>query len=217
MDELEPLLEALRVSGLLLLQDGVLPNVAALVAGEPVSGSWWGHPRGGAIFRLAGALEDHPDVAVSKLVSGKVTFVHRRLFGALLGVATSGEAWQIAGLSAAARFLLDRVLEAGLVRTDDLGAVSGEKPGPLAKALEARLLVYASEVHTESGAHARVLRSWAHWAEEAGIDGGAIGPDEAKRALEEAADRLRRGVVPELPWRSPPRSRRGRGRRGGSR
>jgi hypothetical protein len=35
---------ALREHGLLLQSDIALPNVAALVAGETVRGSWWAHP-----------------------------------------------------------------------------------------------------------------------------------------------------------------------------
>ena len=31
---------------------GPIPNVAELVAGEPITGSWWGHPSSHAIFRV---------------------------------------------------------------------------------------------------------------------------------------------------------------------
>ncbi|MDA2934727.1 hypothetical protein MYX82_10350, partial [Acidobacteria bacterium AH-259-D05] len=39
----------LQTWGLLLESDAILPSVSALVAGAPVRGSWWGHPRGDAI------------------------------------------------------------------------------------------------------------------------------------------------------------------------
>ena len=41
----EQALERLEEHGLLLLQDKTLPSLVGLIAGEPVSGSWWGHPR----------------------------------------------------------------------------------------------------------------------------------------------------------------------------
>ena len=85
--------------GLLLLQDRAFPSAATLVIGEPASGSWWAHPRSHEIFRCVRAISGHPDVLVTKLLDGKVTFVHRRLWPALLAVATAREEWQEAGLS----------------------------------------------------------------------------------------------------------------------
>jgi hypothetical protein len=73
----------------MLLQSarGPLPNVAELVAGEPIRGSWWGHPAGHAIFDTLNTLADSPDVVRLRLVKGKVTLVHRRLWPALVRVA----------------------------------------------------------------------------------------------------------------------------------
>ncbi len=68
--------------GLLLL----VPDFVEAVAGEKVKGSWWGHPKGGEIFRLAEALEDSGDVMVAKLVQGKTTFVDRALWPAVLAL-----------------------------------------------------------------------------------------------------------------------------------
>lgn len=66
---------------------GPLPNVAEIVAGEPIRGSWWGHPAGHAIFAALNTLADSPDVVRTRLVNGKVTLVHRRLWPALVRVA----------------------------------------------------------------------------------------------------------------------------------
>jgi hypothetical protein len=66
---------------------GPVPSVAEAVAGEPIRGSWWGHARGHDIFRALSALEDVPDVLCFKLLGGKVTFVHRRLWPALVCLA----------------------------------------------------------------------------------------------------------------------------------
>jgi hypothetical protein len=54
------------------------------VAGGPIRGSWWGHPKGHEIFRLAEAVANSGDVLVCKLIEGKVTWVHRRLWPALV-------------------------------------------------------------------------------------------------------------------------------------
>lgn len=72
---------------------GPVPSVAEAVAGAPIRGSWWAHPAGEAIFRALSALGDSPDVRCFKLVDGKVTFVHRRLWPALVRMAGAlGEA-----------------------------------------------------------------------------------------------------------------------------
>ena len=79
-DEVKRARAALERWGLLLLQDPVLPSLATLIAGAPIRGSWWGHARGGDIFRVANELEQ--EVVTAKLIDGKVTFVHRRLWPA---------------------------------------------------------------------------------------------------------------------------------------
>ncbi len=66
---------------------GPVPSLAEAIAGGPIRGSWWGHPKGHEIFRATKAVSDHPDVLVCKLVEGKVTFVHRRLWPALVKLA----------------------------------------------------------------------------------------------------------------------------------
>ena len=84
----------------MLLQSarGPIPNVAELVAGEPIRGSWWGHPDSHAIFDALEALSESPDVVRLRLVNGKVTLVHRRLWPALVRVADRLEARQLAAL-----------------------------------------------------------------------------------------------------------------------
>ncbi len=63
---------------------GPVPSLAAKVAGEPMRGSWWAHPRGKEIFRLSRAIRESPEVLVCRIVDGKVTYVHRRLWPALV-------------------------------------------------------------------------------------------------------------------------------------
>lgn len=66
---------------------GSVPSVAEAVAGEPIRGSWWAHAKGREIFRALSALGDCDDVLCFKLIDGKVTFVHRRLWPALVRLA----------------------------------------------------------------------------------------------------------------------------------
>ena len=63
---------------------GPVPSLAEAVAGGRIRGSWWGHAKGHEIFRVAEAVSESPDVLVCKLVGDKVTFVHRRLWVALV-------------------------------------------------------------------------------------------------------------------------------------
>lgn len=66
---------------------GPVPNLAEAIAGEPIRGSWWGHARGRMIFRATRAVCMSPEVLVCKLIDGKVTYVHRRLWPALVKLA----------------------------------------------------------------------------------------------------------------------------------
>jgi hypothetical protein len=63
---------------------GPIPNVAELIAGESISGSWWAHPAGHAIFAAINAVAESPDVVRLRLVNGKITLVHRRVWPALV-------------------------------------------------------------------------------------------------------------------------------------
>jgi hypothetical protein len=61
-----------------------VPNLAEAIAGEPIRGSWWGHPKAQQMYHLFEAVSDSPQVLVCRLVGGKVTFVHRSLWPALV-------------------------------------------------------------------------------------------------------------------------------------
>jgi hypothetical protein len=66
---------------------GPVPNVAEAIAGGPIRGSWWGHEKGSPIFEALSAIGDSPDILCFRLVAGKITFVHRRLWAALVRLA----------------------------------------------------------------------------------------------------------------------------------
>ena len=76
---------------------GDVPNLAEAVAGGPIRGSWWGHPKGNDIFLCSRAVRQSPDVLVCRLVGDKVTYVHRRLWPALVRMA---EEFDVARLAA---------------------------------------------------------------------------------------------------------------------
>lgn len=196
----------LEERGILLLSDKILPSLTTLVAAEPVSGSWWAHPRAHDIFRIAGALEDDPDVTTAKLVAGKVTFVHRDLWPALVAVGSSREVWQTNRLSEAAGRLIDQVDKLEVLRTDELpqsGRGAFHKLGDVVRIVERRLMVHSDEIHTDSGAHAKQLESWEHFAHRVRTR-PVEDTQAAKRTLEEALQRLCAGidgVHARLPWR----------------
>ena len=66
---------------------GPVPSLAAAIAGERIRGSWWSHPKGHEIFAVTRAIRNSDDVLVCRLIKSKITFVHRRLWPALVRAA----------------------------------------------------------------------------------------------------------------------------------
>lgn len=64
-----------------------LPSVVQAIAGKPVRGSWWGHPQGREIFAATRALRDSPQILTCRIVDGRISFVHERLWPALARLA----------------------------------------------------------------------------------------------------------------------------------
>jgi hypothetical protein len=197
--------DELKRFGLLLLSDPRLPCITTFVVGKPIRNSWWGHPKGHDIFRVVSRIADHPDVAVTKLIGGKVTFVHRKLWPALLAIGMSGEPWQMNGLSRKARDLLQIVDREGEVRTDRLPATSKQVNAGWREAireLEQRLLIYAEEFHSETGAHHKRLESWNHWAGRAGFKPALVTAKVAKQRITKLTQKIAGvgGVSAKLPW-----------------
>lgn len=69
---------------------GPVPSLAEQIAGEPIVGSWWSHAKGKEIFEVLSAIDEDVDVRCFKLVDGKITFVHRRVWPALVRLAREG-------------------------------------------------------------------------------------------------------------------------------
>lgn len=103
---------------------GPAPSFAEFVAGGPIRGSWWGHPKGHEIFRLAEAIIDSGQVLVCKLIGGKVTFVHKRLWPALVRLSSRFKRGELAKVwsehTATGAHVLKRVAYPGWVPPDVL-------------------------------------------------------------------------------------------------
>jgi hypothetical protein len=156
----------LNEGGLLLCHDARHPSAPSIIVGKPVSGSWWGHPKNKLIYDTL--LQLASDVLWVKLVCKKETLVQRRLWPALLRVATSGDDWQTGTLSTEAKSLLERVRTP--VSVEELSVADrSTNTRKLAAELEQRLLVHVYERHTEAGRHTRVLEPWATWQRQVGL------------------------------------------------
>ena len=66
---------------------GPVRRLTEAIAGGPIKGSWWGHPKSHRIFAILEVVTESEDVLVCRLVKGKITLVHRRLWPALVRLA----------------------------------------------------------------------------------------------------------------------------------
>jgi hypothetical protein len=145
-------------------------------------------PSANAIFNCLHALADHPDVLTTRLVQGKVTFVHRWLWPAVYAVATSHAPLQMGPLSARGRQLYEAVEQQGVLMST----------GELAHEVTRRLLVHNEQVHTPLGHHELRLERWSLWADRIACP-ATLMPSEGQAQLEAALHALG-GMVAMLPW-----------------
>jgi len=66
---------------------GSVPNLAEAVAGERIQGSWWGHAKGHEIFAATRVVRASSVALVCRLLRGKITYIHRRLWPAVIRLA----------------------------------------------------------------------------------------------------------------------------------
>ncbi|HEX6178206.1 MAG TPA: hypothetical protein VF057_07595 [Thermoanaerobaculia bacterium] len=179
--------------GILLMQDQQLPSVVGVFCNRTVNGSWWSIPEAQKIFRCLDQLEE--TAIATRLIKRKVTYVHRRLWPALVTVGAARQPWQMRELTPDAKTLLRRM-------------TSGESPaasGDAARELQQRLLVVAHETHTPSGRHELHLEDWNRWAARMKVT-PLTSVEEAQRELEAASERI--GAPPSaLPWSNRKRAR----------
>ena len=86
---LEEALSFVETNGIVLESaHGRVPTFADFVAGQRVT-RWWSHPKGRLIFALTRGMRDSPEVLTCRFIDNKITYIHRRLWPAL--VKLSGE------------------------------------------------------------------------------------------------------------------------------
>jgi hypothetical protein len=191
--------------GLLLQHDAELPSFTTLVAGEPIAGSWWSHPLAHPIYELLQTFTARSGGLHTKLIDGKVTHVHRRLWPAFLVRVQHLDPARVHRLSPAAQALHERLREQPILRTDELrrsGFADSKQITKAIRELELRLLIHTDDVHTDSGAHAKVLMTWATWADGRRIAPPELSLAEASAQLDEAVQALCHDARrrPKLPW-----------------
>lgn len=190
----DELFEHLREYDILLDTDPKFPSVTLAVIGESIRGTWWTHPQAREVFRLSCALRDHADVLTMRLISGKITFIHRPLWPAIYAIAAAREPWQMDHLSKEAKALLKKADKAGEL----------ESSGDPTRELEKYMLVHSLSVHTERGTHVKHIMTWETWAKSVRLGKVRIKSAEAKAQLESVIGRLnaQSGAAATLPWQN---------------
>ncbi len=67
---------------------GTAPRLTEAIIGEPIKGSWWAHSQNHHIYAILEAVFESEQVLVCRLINGKVTLVHRRLWPSLVRLAS---------------------------------------------------------------------------------------------------------------------------------
>ena len=78
---------------------GPVPSLAEAIVGERIRGSWWKHASSHLIFEVTRAVRESEQVLVCRVVQGKVTFVHERVWPALVRLAPRFSKASLARLS----------------------------------------------------------------------------------------------------------------------
>jgi len=192
----------LRRNGLLLESDSAFPNVARIIVGEKIEGSWWGHRDGHLIFNVMKLLQSSPEILEAKLISGKVTLIYKTLWPDLLAVGSSRDSWQMLNLSADAKRLFHLVEKRGKIRSDEIESQGKSAIGDCVRELEKRLLVHSEEIHTTKGSHAKIIHSWTHLANEATTPIAPVNVERAKEKFETIVGQLNQehDSHGRLPW-----------------
>lgn len=66
---------------------GPVPRLIDFIAGEAIAGNWWTHPRASRIYNVLAEVSEADEILVCRLVNGRITLVHRRLWPALARLA----------------------------------------------------------------------------------------------------------------------------------
>jgi hypothetical protein len=75
----------IRQHGVVLMSaKGSVPSLVEAIVGHAIKGSWWAHPDGKYIYATLSDVTESEEVLVCRLVNGKITLVHRRLWPSLV-------------------------------------------------------------------------------------------------------------------------------------
>ena len=84
----EEALAFVRKHGVVLASaKGVAPRLTEAIVGETIKGSWWTHSQSRHIYAILKAVAESEQVLVCRLINGKITLVHRRLWPSLVRLA----------------------------------------------------------------------------------------------------------------------------------
>jgi hypothetical protein len=84
----EEALAFVREHGVVLVSaKGAAPRLTEAIIGEPIKGSWWAHAQSHRIYTILEAVTESEQVLVCRLINGKITLVHRRLWPSLVRLA----------------------------------------------------------------------------------------------------------------------------------
>lgn len=75
---------------------GDAPRLIDAIAGEAIAGNWWSHPRSRFIYNVLAEVSESDEILVCRLLRGKITLVHRRLWPALVRAAMHFDPGQLA-------------------------------------------------------------------------------------------------------------------------
>lgn len=77
-----------REHGVVLVSaQGNAPRLTEAITASPIKGSWWAHPQSQLIYTLLESVTGSDQVLVCRLINGKLTLVHRRLWPSLVVLA----------------------------------------------------------------------------------------------------------------------------------
>ena len=79
----QPLAFVKKHGVVLVSAKGPVPRFTEAIANGPVKGNWWAHPKSHQIFEALQTVVESGEVLVCRLVNGKRTLVHRRLWPAI--------------------------------------------------------------------------------------------------------------------------------------
>lgn len=84
----EEALAFVRQHGVVLASaKGPAPRLTDAIVGETIKGSWWAHPKSRHIYAVLATVTESDQVLVCRLVGGKITLIHRRLWPFLVRLA----------------------------------------------------------------------------------------------------------------------------------